>query len=522
MNKKLVRWGVSFAAITTAVALVLGVGWPRGGNGPGAAYAQQRPQTGATQQDALLGAERLSDAFRAASKILRPSVVTITSIVERSPEQSMTMGRGGLPPELRGLVPEGFFEEFPSRGRRFGETLEEERRAQPPKKVQVGAGSGVIVSRDGYVLTNNHVVANADELQVELADGRMLTAEVVGTDAKSDVAVLKIDAPNLEPARLGDSTKMEVGDWVIAIGSPFGLDQTVTAGIISATNRSMGILRSRDGAGYEDFLQTDAAINPGNSGGPLVNLRGEVVGINTAINSRTGTNAGVGFAIPANMAARIMEDLRENGRVVRGYIGAGVLDLTYESSRQLNLPNTVLRGAFIGEVQQGQAADQAGIRSDDVITSINGRTITSSDQFRNVVALTRPGTVLTFGGYRDGKPVEFRVKAGEMTEEKVRQFQFAGTTSIPSLGIRVQPLTPGVAQQIGVNTDIPGLVVVVVDQNAPAGRLGLRPDDVILEVNGQETVDPEGLEAALESAGRELRMIIQRKNQLIRLSSVSR
>ncbi len=232
----------------------------------------------------------------------------------------------------------------------FGGQINPRRQAPAPqlgegKKIPAGVGSGVIVSSDGYVLTNNHVVEEADELQVELSDGRVFKAEVVGTDSRTDLAVLKINASGLSPARLGNSSKMEVGDWVIAIGSPFGLEQSVTAGIISATNRQTGIIEG--GRGYEDFFQTDAAINPGNSGGPLINLRGEVIGINTAINSKTGTNIGIGFAIPSNMAKQVLEDLKGSGRVVRGFMGVGLDTVDSNVAKQYKLPVGVVRGALI-------------------------------------------------------------------------------------------------------------------------------------------------------------------------------
>ncbi len=268
------------------------------------AFAQQRSENSAIQEQQIAGAEQLSSAFRAAAKAVKPSVVRIDAMVKRRPRVRNS-------PSLR--LPFGL-EGFP-----FEEPQEEV--GDAGELESAGVGSGVIVSADGYILTNNHVVQNADELEVQLSDGRRLAGKVVGTDDRSDVAVVKINAKELVPAKLGDSSLMDVGDWVIAVGSPFELDQTVTAGIISALNRSVAILP------YEDFLQTDAAINPGNSGGPLVNLRGEVIGINTAINSRTGSNAGVGFAIPSLMAKQIMDSILTNGKVVRGFIGAVLGDL---------------------------------------------------------------------------------------------------------------------------------------------------------------------------------------------------
>ncbi len=324
-------------AVIAVLGNLAGVGnWvmsPLANSNSNLACAQQNMSQ--IEQDAVLGAERLSDAFRSAARVLRPAVVTITSAIER-PERQLR----GLSDRFGPLSPEEILEleQFFGQGS-FSRPRQSEDQPGPKQRIETGMGSGVIVSSDGYVLTNNHVVSGADELKVELSDGRVFSAELIGGDEQSDVAVLKINAKGLVAAKLGDSSRVQVGDWVLAIGSPFGLDQTVTAGIISATNRQTGILSG----GYEDFLQTDAAINPGNSGGPLVNLRGEVIGVNTAINSRTGTNAGVGFAIPIDMAARVMEDFRTSGKVVRGFIGAFIESVTQEDLQTLKLPAGITR-----------------------------------------------------------------------------------------------------------------------------------------------------------------------------------
>ena len=504
----------------------LAFAWSGTGKSGPSAFGQERvsPQVAPqVSEQSLQGAERLSDAFRSAAKILKPSVVTITSIVERSVQSPRRTFRGGLPEEFRGLLPDDFFDGFGPQGRspdQFDYDEEDDPQSSGPKrKFQAGVGSGVIVSQDGYILTNNHVVAEADELRVSLSDGRSFEAQVVGTDEKSDVAVLRIDANRLIPARLGDSSRMDVGDWVIAVGSPFGLDQTVTAGIISATHRSFGILNNRAKEGYEDFLQTDAAINPGNSGGPLVNLRGEVVGINTAINSRSGTNAGVGFAIPSNMAARIMEDLRDKGRVVRGYVGISIGSVTFEQAQELGLPEGRALGAYVASVQEGEPADRAKIKAGDVITSVNGMAITSSDQFRNMVALTRPGTKLDLEAYRKGRPIKLQVIVGELTEEKLEQFRFAGTAEIEELGIRVMALTPRIVDQLRLDND-EGVVVIQVDRTALGFRLGLRPEDVITRYNGTPITDPKSLaEAASQGTSDDYRIVVQRDGQLMMLQS---
>lgn len=492
------------------------------------AHAQVSPSSPSaegTSQELLIGADRLSEAFRNASRILKPSVVTITTLAEQSPRQmrfqrGLGESFGGLDDleQFRNMIPEEFLDQLrgaersPERLRR-GQGVEPDEEEESRQKVQTGTGSGVIVSADGYILTNNHVVARADELQVELSDGRIFNATVVGTDSKSDVAVLKVDANNLVAARMGDSSAMQVGDWVIAIGSPFGLDQTVTAGIISATNRQASIINN----GYEDFLQTDAAINPGNSGGPLVNLRGEVIGINTAINSRTGTNAGVGFAIPANMAARIMEDLRTNGRVVRGFIGASLASLTAENAKDYRLPPGLFRGAVIQRLLRNGPAERGALQPGDVVTSVDGRPITSVDSLRNMVALSRPGAELNVEVYREGKAMTLPVVVGELTDDKMNEL--AGRVEVPDLGIAVETLTPEFAEQVGADADTQGVIVTQIDRRGVAARLQLQPGDIIVEVNGTEVRQPQELLSAIENGGSDLRLIVQRGNQLMMMRS---
>lgn len=333
------------AAAVLAASIGASFLFPGSHSGPSHVYAQQARVAQEAREDLLIGAEKLSVAFRAAAKALRPSVVTITAKAGQPVVSRIRRGQGPGLEEFRDLLPEELLRQFGGseldRNDQFIVPDEDQPNTRPEKsRIQkIGVGSGVIVSKDGYLLTNNHVVAKADELEVHLSDNRTLSAKVIGTDPKSDIAVLKIDAQGLVPAVLGDSSAMDVGDWVLAIGSPFELDQTVTAGIISAVNRST----QNDILPYEDFLQTDAAINPGNSGGPLVNLRGEVIGINTAINSTTGANAGVGFAIPSNLASYIMQDLRESGSVRRGFIGAQLGDVSYEDLRKENIPDKIGR-----------------------------------------------------------------------------------------------------------------------------------------------------------------------------------
>ncbi len=482
--------------------------------------AQERlpaqPQPAGVETELLVRAEQLSEVFRSAASRLKPSVVTITSSVE----VAHRTGRDGtgsdvldIPPGLEQLLPDELREQI-LRSRKPRSPAEE-----PPQrvteKVQTGIGSGVIVSPDGFILTNNHVVAEADELQIELSDGRIFSAAVIGSDKASDVAVLKIEAEGLVAAQLGDSTAMQVGDWVLAIGSPFGLDQTVTAGIISATNRQTGIIPG----GYEDFLQTDAAINPGNSGGPLVSLRGEVIGVNTAINSRSGTNAGVGFAIPTNMARRIMDDLRRDGRVVRGWLGASLDDVTMSNAAKLKLPAGVLRGAVITSVREGEPAATAGLQPQDVVVAINDTPITSFAQLRNMVALSRPNSQLTFDVFRQGKTQRVLVTVGELTSEKMAAM--VDRTEVPVLGIVVQRLTPSLAEELEVDPDTAGVVVSEIQPNARALQLQIRPGDIILRVDNVDVALPTELVNALGDA-RQFTMLIQRGNRLLQLQANSR
>lgn len=511
------RFVGNVAAILAVAFMIFGV--PGDGDFASRVYSQQTLTSQLTQQDLAIGADRLSEAFRGAAKVLRPSVVTVTSLVEPSAQRQMGGRSFGFQDleELRGLLPEELLDQLRGMdGRNGGDLAEPEDLEQEPgnrRKIQTGLGSGVIVTADGYILTNNHVVSRADELQVELSDGRTFEAEVIGTDDKSDVAVLKIDAVNLVAARLGDSSAMEVGDWVIAIGSPFGLNQTVTAGIISAMNRRPDIING----GYEDFLQTDAAINPGNSGGPLVNLRGEVVGINTAINSRTGTNAGVGFAIPSNMASRIMEDLKQNGRVQRGYIGAFLNEVTAKNASEYQLPEGIIRGAVIERVMPDGPAERGNLKPGDVVTGLNGQPIRASAELRNAVAMTRPGTQLGFEVYRGGQRLELVVTTGELTEEKLSQF--LPRAEVPELGMVIEELTEGLRREYDVDS---GVIVTQMSRRGRAAAIGIRPGDIIIEVNGQAVTDTASFFNAFGEDPNSIRMIIQRGNQLLNLQSTIR
>ncbi|HET7757004.1 MAG TPA: DegQ family serine endoprotease [Steroidobacteraceae bacterium] len=334
------------------------------------------------------------------------------------------------------------------------------------------AGSGVIVdARRGYIVTNAHVVENASEITVTLQDGRDLKAEVVGSDQPSDVAVLKVKADGLSQIPLGDSSHIEVGDFVVAIGNPFGLQHTVTSGIISGLSRS-GI--SPDG--YEDFIQTDASINPGNSGGALVNLRGELIGINTAILSRSGGNIGIGFAIPVNMARSVMEQLIKFGSVKRGQLGVSIYTVTPDIAHSLGLASAV--GALVSQVVTGSPADKAGVRTGDVITSVNGQPVKSNSELRNAIGLMRIGDPVEVGLMRDGKPLKLKAILAAVTPEAGA----AGSASAPA------PTPPGIhpgleGAQLADAPEAGGARVRSVEPGSAAAQAGLKADDVIVGAN---------------------------------------
>lgn len=345
---------------------------------------------------------------------------------------------------------------------------------QPQQKAptESAQGTGFIISQDGYILTNNHMVSNSSEILVTLSDGMELKAKVIGTDPDSDVAVIKIDRENLPYLEMADSDSLEVGEWVVAIGNPFGLSHTVTAGIVSAKGRNIGL------STYEDFIQTDAAINPGNSGGPLLNLDGKVVGINTAIVSQVRSYAGIGLAIPINMAKAICEQLIQGGTVVRGYLGASLQDLTPELAESFGLENS--KGALFADVTKDSAADKAGLQQGDVVIEFDGQVIEDKDSFRNRVAITKPGTKVKIVAIRNGKKKIFSV----VLDEKPTNLGFASEQSeiAMNIGFMVQDLTVDIAKQLGYE-GMRGVVISSVESASYASKMGLTAGLLILEVN---------------------------------------
>ena len=343
-----------------------------------------------------------------------------------------------------------------------------------PKSRQLVQGSGFIITTDGYILTNNHVVANADKVIVKLADDREFEAKVIGADPDSEVAVVKIDAKGLSYLKLADSDKLEVGEWVLAIGNPFGLSHTVTAGIVSAKGRSgIGL------AAYEDFIQTDAAINPGNSGGPLINLDGEAVGINTAIISRSGGYMGIGLAIPINMAKYIYEQLVEGGTVVRGVLGVYIKELDADLAESLGLEENT-KGVAIAEVLEGSAAENAGIKRYDVVVEFNDEKVEKANEFRNRIAMLKPGTKVEVVVLREGKKKKLTVELGE--KSKTFAARSSGSEIIEGLGFSVENLTDALADRYGYEMGS-GVIVSEVDSDSSAGQAGITPGVLIMEVN---------------------------------------
>ena len=365
----------------------------------------------------------------------------------------------------------------------------------PQERREHALGSGAIVSADGYILTNNHVVDNADDVKVMFGDKREMKAKVVGTDAKTDIAVLKVDATNLPVLPFGDSSKMAPGDIVLAIGNPFGLNQTVTMGIVSATGR--GGLGIED---YEDFIQTDAAINPGNSGGALINEDGQLIGINTAILSGGGGgNEGVGFAIPVNMARQVMDQILQHGHVIRAWLGVVIQPVTPQIVKAFGLSKA--EGALVGDVESGSPAAKAGIHTGDVIVDLNGDPVDTSRSLQLKVAMMKPNTVVTLGIMRNGAMQKVPVTLGEMPAGKGESSgQASGSTSALE-GVTVDELTPEIAQQLQLPASTNGVVVTEVDPGSAAGDAGLRRGDVIEEVDRRPTPNVDAFEAQLRRAG---------------------
>lgn len=407
-----------------------------------------------------------------------PAVVTIrTESRSRSPRQFPFMD-------------DPFFRRF------FGDRL-----PTVPEQRQRGLGSGVIVSTDGYILTNHHVIDGAEEIEVEMTGRQPLDAKLVGSDPPSDLAVLKINASDLTALALADSDKVQVGDLVLAVGNPLGIGQTVTMGIISAKSRRTGL----SNGSFEDFLQTDAPINRGNSGGALVDSNGNLVGINSQILSPSGGSIGIGFAIPSNMARDVLDQLLKNGEVRRGHLGIVVQPVTEDMAANLSLNN--VRGLIVSQIQPGSAAERAGMKRGDVILALNGNAVSDPNSFRNDVAGTPPGNTVTLRVLREGNEQELRATLEEFKVEERPVSPVRNNSSesrgdqTGKLGLAVQPLTPAIAQQLGISAETQGLVVVEIDPAGPAADSGIQRGDVIEAVNQQPVRTVAEIRTALERSG---------------------
>jgi len=409
-----------------------------------------------------------TSSYSAVVDRVAPAVVTVR--VEKQAEVSRT------------AVPDAFRDFFGGQPR-----------MDPRGQRQSGLGSGIVIRPDGHILTNHHVIARADRIRVDLADGRSFPATLVGADEATDLAVLKVEAAGLPTVTFGDSESVKVGDVVLAFGNPLGVGQTVTMGIVSAKGRATG---AGDGS-YEDFLQTDAPINQGNSGGALVNLQGELVGINTQILSPSGGNIGLGFAIPAAMARTVMEQLTTEGVVRRSKLGVTVQQLTPELAESMNV--TDARGALVSAVEPGSPAAEAGLEQGDVIVALDGRKVTDANAVRNQIAGTRPGSSVAIEVMRDGKKetISARLVERERTQRAAASEQHEGERGASSFGMAVTPLTPQLADQLELPRNESGLVVTDVDPAGAAATSGVRPGDIIKRVNDREVTSVQTLRSAV-------------------------
>ena len=412
--------------------------------------------------EAILALKRTGKAFSSVAGKAIPAVVFIH--VEKTIETGAYGGRGQYNDPM-----DFFGDEFLRRF--FGPRYE-----RPPMKYrQEGQGSGFIISSDGYILTNNHVVGDADKITVKLSDGREMNARRIGSDPLSEVAVIKIEADNLPFLELGNSSELEIGEWVIAVGNPFGLTETVTVGVVSAKGRSNLKI-----AEYEDFIQTDAAINPGNSGGPLLDIEGKVIGINTAIFSQSGGYMGIGFAIPVNMAKAIKNQLIANGRVVRGFLGVQLnpREVDNDIAESFGLDNA--GGALVAEVVPGTPAEEAKIESGDIILEVNGAPVENNASLRNMIALLKPGSKASFTVFRKGRKIEIEVVIGAVQDESNNKH--GGRAVSEKLGIAVTDIPDEIADRMGYHR-LEGALVEQVRENSEADKKGIRPGHLILSVN---------------------------------------
>jgi serine protease Do len=427
--------------------------------------------------------------FSALVERVGPAVVNVSTI-RAAETDGNSNGAQGLPP---GAENDPFFEFF----RRFGAPFD-----MPQPSPTMGLGSGFIISPDGYILTNAHVVKGATEVTVKLTDRREFKAKVVGSDAFSDVATLKIDASGLPTVKIGNPDKVKVGDWVAAIGSPFGFENSVTAGIVSAKSRSL------PDSTYVPFIQTDVAVNPGNSGGPLFNMDGEVIGINSQIYSRTGGYMGLSFAIPINVAMKVKDDLLRYGKVTRGRIGVTIQDVNQALAKSFGMDKPT--GAIVSSVEKGGPADKAGVKSGDIILKLGKEDVGRSSELPNLVAGLKPGTQTQIEVWRGGKHITLPITVGELNQQNLASAASSGRESGGKLGVAVRPLSPAESKQVEGEGG-----VVVENAQGPAARAGIRPGDVILGVNGKAIHNPQELREAIAKSDSVVALLVQRNDARI-------
>ncbi len=437
-------------------------------------------------------ANTLEKSLALVAEYVKPSVVSITTVkVFKHPKRRF---HGDRPERRRDPFRDFFGDDF------FDRFMPRQRPPEGEFKTK-SLGSGVIVDKRGYILTNNHVVADMDELKVKLSDKREFDAKIIGTDPQTDLAVIKIEGENLIPAKMGDSDEMKPGLWAIAVGNPFGLTSTVSVGVISAIGRSgVGI------AQYENFIQTDAAINPGNSGGPLLNIKGEVIGINTAIFTRTGGYQGIGFAIPVNMAKSVLRDLIEKGKVTRGWLGVVIQNLDPSLAKQFDVD--VTEGVLISDVQDDSPAKEAGFERGDIVIEYDGRKIADINELRNKVAQTEVGKKTKVKVLRGSKEKTLTVKIGEQPADLFATGPFPGGKD---LGMTVQDLTEELAGSLGYEGES-GVVVSAVEQGSPAAEADIREGDLIKEVNREKIANVKEFKQALRKSekGKDVLLLIRR------------
>lgn len=446
------------------------------------------------QQTDVQGLRNFSNTFVNVCKEVTPAVVHIMISQKVKPQEN----------SLQEFFGDEFFRRF------FQDRLPKEKQQQRPNEKQeyrtTGTGSGFLIDSTGHIISNNHVVKDADEIKVILSDRREFIAKVVGTDEKTDVAVIKIEGENFPYVKLGNSDKISVGEWVIAVGNPFGLNQTVTAGIISAKGRAnMGL------ADYEDFIQTDAAINPGNSGGPLVNLNGEVIGMNTAIFSRTGGSLGIGFAVPSNMIRSIKDQLLTTGKVTRGWLGVTIQDITPEMAQGFGFSQS--KGCVVVQVAENGPADKAGLKQGDIISTFGGTPIENSSHLKNLVAVTLVNSSVSLEVYRNNKLVTLTVKIGDLSKANLdedAEDEDAEEGICEELGVKLQNVTPEIAKKLRMR-QVTGVLISEVLNNSYLKRY---EGNVIIQVNRKEVKTVDDVKKAITLNKRKAYIIILTKSGL--------